>query len=77
MSQELVERIYEVMEEVVDPELGIDVVNLGLVYEVKIDEENNAFMTMTMTSMGRPLAGQIFSDAKLTWCLSPPEICRN
>ena len=65
MSQELVDRIYEVMEDVMDPELGIDVVNLGLVYEVKIDKENNAFITMTMTSMGCPLAGQIISDAKM------------
>lgn len=64
MSEKLVERIYEVLEEVMDPELGIDIVNLGLVYEVKVNEENDVEIIMTMTSMGCPLAGQIISDAK-------------
>lgn len=64
MSKELVEKVYEALENVLDPELGIDIVNLGLVYEVNVDEENNVHIKMTMTSMGCPLAGQIIADAK-------------
>lgn len=64
MSEKLVERIYEVLEEVMDPELGIDIVNLGLVYDVEVNEESDVEIKMTMTSMGCPLAGQIISDAK-------------
>ena len=65
MSQELTDRVYEVLEEVIDPELGIDIVNLGLIYDVIIDEENNLQVDMTMTSMGCPMAPQIMTDANM------------
>ncbi|MGM0902274.1 MAG: metal-sulfur cluster assembly factor [Bacillota bacterium] len=65
MSNELTERIYEVLEEVMDPELGIDIVNLGLIYDVILDEENNLLVNMTMTSMGCPMAPQIMKDAHM------------
>ena len=42
VNKELVDRIYEVLEEVMDPELGIDIVNLGLIYEVEVDEEKTS-----------------------------------
>ncbi|MFC0471424.1 metal-sulfur cluster assembly factor [Halalkalibacter kiskunsagensis] len=64
MSKELVDHIYEMLEEVNDPELGIDIVNLGLIYEVDVDKGNNALIKMTMTSMGCPLAGEIVADLK-------------
>lgn len=65
MNKALVDKIYEVMEEVIDPELGIDIVNLGLVYDVTVDEEMKAIIKMTMTSMGCPMAGQIMADTKM------------
>jgi metal-sulfur cluster biosynthetic enzyme len=52
------------LENVQDPELHIDIVNLGLVYGVDIDEEGNTKITMTLTSMGCPLAGTIVADVK-------------
>ncbi len=65
MKNELTERIYEVLEEVIDPELGIDIVNLGLIYDVILDEESNLQVNMTMTSMGCPMAPQIMTDAHM------------
>ncbi|WP_131926661.1 metal-sulfur cluster assembly factor [Hazenella coriacea] len=49
----------EQLEEVNDPELNIDVVNLGLIYDVDLDDEGNVDITMTLTAMGCPLAGMI------------------
>lgn len=58
-KEQLKEQIMEVLEEVNDPELNIDIVNLGLVYGVEIDDEKNVDITMTLTAMGCPLAGVI------------------
>ncbi|KAA0546718.1 metal-sulfur cluster assembly factor [Bacillus sp. BGMRC 2118] len=58
------ESIYGALETVNDPELGIDIVNLGLVYEVDLDEKGIAKITMTLTSIGCPLAGTITDDIR-------------
>lgn len=49
------EMILEKLKEVIDPEIGIDVVNLGLVYELKINPDNTVYVKMTMTTPGCPL----------------------
>lgn len=58
-KENLKNQIMEQLEEVNDPELGIDIVNLGLVYGIDISEANNVIITMTLTAMGCPLAGMI------------------
>ena len=65
MNEQLKEKIMEALEEVVDPELGIDIVNLGLIYEINIDGDY-AKVKMTMTSMGCPMAGTIMAGVKMT-----------
>lgn len=50
------ERILTALESVIDPELGIDIVNLGLVYEIDLDKEGLCTVKMTLTTMGCPLA---------------------
>lgn len=51
------DRILAQLEEVIDPELGIDIVNLGLIYEIRFDSETGATeIDMTLTTMGCPLA---------------------
>jgi metal-sulfur cluster biosynthetic enzyme len=64
MNEELKENIMGALELVIDPELGIDIVNLGLVYNVEMDEEGKLLVTMTLTSMGCPLAGTIVDQVK-------------
>ncbi|MDT2048122.1 DNA methyltransferase [Priestia aryabhattai] len=64
MDEQLKEKIMESLEEVVDPELGVDIVNLGLVYDVMMEENQTVVVTMTLTSIGCPLAGAITEDVK-------------
>jgi metal-sulfur cluster biosynthetic enzyme len=64
MEEALKENILGALEQVVDPELGIDIVNLGLVYDTEMDEEGKTTITMTLTSMGCPLAPIIVDEVK-------------
>src|SRR4051794_6331584 len=54
-----VDDVTEAMKDVVDPELGINVVDLGLVYGVHIDEDTNVVLDMTLTSAACPLTDVI------------------
>lgn len=58
------DQVYESLKEVVDPEIGINIVDLGLVYDLDINEENEVDVTMTLTSMGCPLGPVIISDVQ-------------
>ncbi|MGE7917546.1 metal-sulfur cluster assembly factor [Viridibacillus sp. NPDC093762] len=73
MDAEMKESIYGALENVIDPELGIDIVNLGLVYEVDLSEEGLCVVTMTLTSMGCPL-GPVIVDQIRTALFELPEI---
>lgn len=64
MDQELKDRIMGALENVVDPEIGIDIVNLGLVYDTKIDKDGIVTVDMTLTSMGCPMAGMIVNQVE-------------
>lgn len=65
MNEELKENIMGALELVVDPEIGMDIVNLGLVYNLDMDEGGNLTVSMTLTSMGCPLAGSIVEQVKM------------
>ncbi|TCT22434.1 metal-sulfur cluster biosynthetic enzyme [Melghiribacillus thermohalophilus] len=64
MDKALEENLMGALENVIDPELGIDIVNLGLVYGVDLDDEGTCTVTMTLTAMGCPLAATIEQDVK-------------
>ncbi|MBC5824790.1 MAG: metal-sulfur cluster assembly factor [Candidatus Eremiobacteraeota bacterium] len=57
------ERIREELKSVIDPEIGLDVVNLGLIYDVKIDGDK-VHVLMTLTSPGCPVAGAFMASVK-------------
>ncbi|GAA3732485.1 MULTISPECIES: metal-sulfur cluster assembly factor [Salinicoccus] len=64
MDKMMEESMMGALENVIDPELGIDIVNLGLVYGVHLDEDGNAGVEMTLTSMGCPMGPQIVDSVK-------------
>ena len=77
------EDVMEAMKDVVDPELGINVVDLGLVYAVSVDDANIATVDMTLTSAACPLTDVIedqtraaltavVSDFRINWVWMPP-----
>ena len=75
--------VEEAMRDVVDPELGINVVDLGLVYGVTVDSANTAIIDMTLTSAACPLTDVIedqtaqalsgvVADHRINWVWMPP-----
>jgi len=78
-----VEDVTEAMKDVVDPELGINVVDLGLVYDVHLDDASNVVLDMTLTSAACPLTDVIMdqtnsaleglvNDVAINWVWMPP-----
>ena len=58
------DEVRSAMKQVEDPELGVNVVDLGLVYNVNTDDAGNVVIDMTLTSMGCPLTEKILEDAR-------------
>lgn len=82
-TQTLVLDVEEALRDVVDPELGINVVDLGLVYGITIDADNTAVVDMTLTSPACPLTDVIEDQAaqaveglvgglRINWVWMPP-----
>ena len=59
-----IDDLLEAMRDVVDPELMVNVVDLGLVYGIQVDEANNATIDMTLTSPTCPLTDRIEYDTQ-------------
>ena len=77
------EEVTEAMKDVIDPELGINVIDLGLVYDLRIEGDNVAILDMTLTSAACPLQDVIedqtrsvlqdlTTDVKINWVWMPP-----
>ncbi len=50
------------LKEVYDPEIPVNVYDLGLIYNVDVDEENNASIVMTLTAPGCPVVDVLIDD---------------
>jgi metal-sulfur cluster biosynthetic enzyme len=83
MSSATLSDVTEAMKDVIDPELGINVVDLGLIYDISIDNENVATLDMTLTSAACPLQDVIedqtrsvlqdlVKDVRINWVWMPP-----
>ncbi|AOZ73480.1 metal-sulfur cluster biosynthetic enzyme [Boudabousia tangfeifanii] len=77
------EDVAEAMRDVIDPELGINVVDLGLVYGITVEEDNHVALDMTLTSAACPLTDVIEQQSQtvlepiangvtITWVWMPP-----
>lgn len=53
------EKIVEALRQCFDPEIPVNIYDLGLVYEVKVDEASHAYVKMTLTSPACPVAGTL------------------
>ena len=53
-----VDDITDALRDVIDPELGLDFVELGLIYEIEVDE-SEVYVTFTLTSPGCPIGPQV------------------
>ncbi|MGH3695112.1 MAG: metal-sulfur cluster assembly factor [Pseudonocardiaceae bacterium] len=83
-----IDDLEEAMRDVVDPELGINVVDLGLVYDIRVADGNVAIVDMTLTSAACPLTdviedqtraaltggpgGGLVEDVRINWVWIPP-----
>ncbi len=56
--------IIKVLKTCYDPEIPVDIYELGLIYEINIDEENNVHIKMTLTSPACPIAGSLLSEVE-------------
>ncbi|HFE4086147.1 TPA: metal-sulfur cluster assembly factor [Staphylococcus aureus] len=81
MEEALKDSMLGALEMVIDPELGIDIVNLGLVYKVNVDDEGVCTVDMTLTSMGPQIIDQVktvlaeipeIQDTEVNIVWSPP-----
>ncbi|HEX7661364.1 MAG TPA: metal-sulfur cluster assembly factor [Pseudonocardiaceae bacterium] len=78
--------VEDALRDVVDPELGINVVDLGLVYDIRVEPDNIAVIDMTLTSAACPATDLleeqtrgvlvrgtgVVNDVKINWVWMPP-----
>lgn len=55
-NTELAQRVIDVLKSCYDPEIPVDIWELGLIYEINLDAENNLILKMTLTSPSCPVA---------------------
>jgi metal-sulfur cluster biosynthetic enzyme len=84
LSPQRFDEIEERLKDVVDPELGVNIVDLGLIYDLAWDDENDALLiSMTLTSAGCPLTDVIEEETaqaldgaveqfRINWVWMPP-----
>ncbi|MDX9773812.1 MAG: iron-sulfur cluster assembly protein [Bacteroidales bacterium] len=62
--QETEARIVGVLKSIFDPEIPVNIYDLGLIYEVRVDEEQIAHITMTLTAPSCPMAEDLVEEVK-------------
>ncbi len=65
-NTELENKIIEAIKTIFDPEVPVNIYELGLIYEIKLDENNNATIVMTLTAPNCPVAESLPVEVKET-----------
>jgi len=55
-------KILKVLKSIFDPEIPVNIYDLGLIYEISVEENGKANITMTLTAPGCPMADQIMEE---------------
>lgn len=63
-KQAIESRIVGVLKSVYDPEIPVNIYDLGLIYEINVDDNHKAYITMTLTAPNCPLADQLVEEVK-------------
>ncbi len=58
------DHIYELLKQVIDPEIGLDIINLGLVYNIVYDGKKHIYVEMTLSTPACPLSDALVSNVK-------------
>ena len=61
---EIETRIGEVLKSIYDPEIPVNVYDLGLIYEINLDDDSIAHITMTLTAPNCPMAEELIEEVK-------------
>jgi FeS assembly SUF system protein len=61
---EIETRIVDVLKSVFDPEIPVNIYDLGLIYEISLDNEHVAHITMTLTAPNCPMAEDLVEEVK-------------
>lgn len=64
-EEDLKEKVLKAIKEVYDPEIPVDVYELGLIYDLKIFPVNNVYVLMTLTSPSCPSAGSLPGEVEM------------
>ncbi len=83
LTPERYDQVLEAIKEVIDPEIGVNIVDLGLIYDLKLSEDQSLLIHMTLTSAGCPLTdvieeqmGQALDGVveafRINWVWMPP-----
>jgi FeS assembly SUF system protein len=57
-------RIIEILKTIFDPEMPVNIYDLGLIYKIELDENNIAHVLMTLTAPNCPIADQLLAEVK-------------
>ena len=61
---EIETRIIEILKSIFDPEIPVNIYDLGLIYEINIDDEQVAHITMTLTAPNCPMTEELLEEVK-------------
>ncbi len=61
---EIETRITGVLKSIFDPEIPVNIYDLGLIYDISIDDDHIAHITMTLTAPNCPMAEELFEEVK-------------